>query len=141
MVTLEWNEDYELKIDKIDEHHKRFLEIINLLINVTENRSCEEEISLVFFRLIFYVENYFIDEEIILKEYNCTNLKEHKEEHNKFVKEIIKFQNEYQKHDKTVCKRLLNYLQSWFNEHILAYDRKAAELILKNESINKTNTN
>ena len=134
MVPWEWKEEYELNIEKIDEHHKRFLEIINLLINVTENRSCEEEISLVFFRLIYYVENYFIDEEIYLKEYNCVNLKEHKEEHNRFVKEIVRFQQEYQQHDKTVCKRLLKYLQTWFNEHILGYDKVAAELILKNET-------
>ena len=133
MLNWEWKEEYELKIDKLDEHHKRYIEIINLLINVIENRSCEEEISLVFFRLIYYIENYFIDEELLLKEYNCDNLKEHKEEHNKFIKEIVKFQEGYQQEDKSVCKSLLKYLQSWFKEHILEYDREAAELILKND--------
>ena len=130
MVLWEWKDEYELKIDKLDEHHKKFLDVINLLIKITENRSCEEEISLIFFRLVYYVENYFVDEEIYLKEYNSANLKQHKEEHNKFIKEIVKFQKEYQDNDKTVCLRLLKYLQNWFKVHILDYDREAVKLIL-----------
>lgn len=130
MVPWEWKEEYELKIDKIDNHHKKFLDVINLLIKITENRSCEEEISLIFFRLVYYVENYFVDEEIYLKEYNSVNLKQHKEKHNKFIKEIVKFQREYQSNDKTVCSRLLIFLQNWFNDHILGYDREAVKLIL-----------
>ena len=130
MVLWEWKDEYELKIDKLDDHHKKFLDVINLLIKITENRSCEEEISLIFFRLVYYVENYFVDEEIYLKEYNSVNLKQHKEEHNKFIKEIVKFQREYQSNDKTVCSRLLIFLQNWFNDHILGYDREAVKLIL-----------
>ena len=138
MVPWEWKEEYELKIDKIDNHHKKFLDIINLLIKITEDRSCEEEISLIFFRLVYYVENYFIDEEIYFKEYNYSNLKQHKEEHNKFIQEIVKFQTQYQENDKTVCSRLLKYLQDWFNNHILDYDKEAAKMILEQE--NKTTT-
>jgi len=131
MELWEWKEEYELKIDKIDNHHKKFLDIINLLINITENRSCEEEVSLIFFRLVYYVENYFIDEEIYLQEYNYENLKQHKEAHNKFINDIIEFQKQYQDKDKTVCARLLSYLQAWFNNHILGYDKEAVKVILK----------
>ena len=131
MELREWKEEYNLNVEKIDDHHKKFLDVINLLIKVTNDRSCEEEISLVFFRLIYYVENYFVDEEILLKTYEYINFKQHKEEHNNFIAKIVKFQEEYKNRDRTVCQRMLKYLSEWFDEHILGYDKDASEYLLE----------
>ena len=131
MELREWKEEYNLNLPKLDDHHKKFLDVINLLVRVTSERTCEEEISLVFFRLIYYVENYFVDEEICFKEYEYSNFKQHKEEHNKFIKQIIKFQEEYKNHDRTVCKRMLKFLSNWFDDHILGYDKDAANYLLE----------
>jgi len=130
MEFREWKEEFNLNLPKIDDHHKKFLDVINLLIKVTNERSCEEEINIVFFRLVYFVENYFVDEEIYFKEYGYENFKQHKEEHNKFIRQIIKFQEEYKEHDRTVCGRMLKYLSDWFDEHVLGYDKEAANYLL-----------
>lgn len=127
----DWQEGYTLNLPRIDEHHKKFLDVINLLIKVNNERTCEEEISLVFFRLIFYAENYFVDEEILFKEYGYSNFKQHKEEHNLFIKQVVTFQEEYKNNDRTVCKRMLIFLSEWFDKHILEYDKEAAKYLLE----------
>lgn len=131
MELREWIEEYMVNLEKIDEHHKKFLDIINMLIKIKNERSCEEEISLVFFRLIYYVENYFIDEETYMKDHKYPGFKQHKEAHNNFIHGIIKFQEQYQTGDKTVCDRLYDYLQTWFNEHILGKDREAVAFLIE----------
>ncbi len=134
MDLREWKDEYHLNIDRIDEHRKKFLDIINMLIKVSNERSCEEEISLVFFRLIYFVENYFIEEESILKEHNYQKFKQHKEAHNIFIRDIIKLQDDYQNNDKKICVRLLDYLQNWFDKHILVVDKEAFKSSLLNET-------
>ncbi|MCF8372176.1 MAG: bacteriohemerythrin [Bacteroidales bacterium] len=131
MDIREWKEEYMVNLEKIDEYHQKFLDILNMLIKIKNERSCEEEISLVFFRLIYYMENYFIEEETYMKDYKYPGFKQHKEAHNNFIHEIIKFQELYQKADKTVCNRLFDYLQTWFDEHILGEDRKAAGFLIE----------
>ena len=131
MELREWKKEYTQNLEKLDDYHRKFMEIINMLIKIKEERSCEEEISLVFFRLIYYVENYFIEEENYLREYSYPEFKSHKEIHNDFIRGVIRFQEEYQNGDKTVCERLYTFLQEWFEGHILSDDQKAAEFILE----------
>ena len=131
MDLRDWIEEYTVNIEKIDEHHKKFLDIINMLIKIKNDRSCEEEISLVFFRLIYYVENYFIDEETYMKKLKFPGFKPHREEHNTFIREIIKFQDLYQKGDRTICNDLYDCLQNWFDVHILGKDREAALFLIE----------
>ncbi|MEA3444768.1 MAG: hemerythrin family protein [Bacteroidota bacterium] len=130
MEIRNWEEKYKLNQKKIDEHHKKFLDIINMLIKISNERSCEEEISLVFFRLIYYVDNFLIEEEIYLKENKYPKFKQHKEAHNTFIHEILKLQNEYQNRNKTICKSLLDFLQNWFDKHILETDKEAVGFII-----------
>lgn len=81
MDLLEWKDEYTVNLEKIYGHHKKFLDIINMLIKIKNDRSCEEEISLVFFRLIYYVENFFADEEFYMKKKKFPQFKPHREEH------------------------------------------------------------
>jgi hemerythrin-like metal-binding protein len=125
-----WTKEFEQGHELYDEHHKKFLEIINFSKKVIKERSCEEEISLVFFRLIYYVENCFIEEEIRLRENAYPVFKNHREEHNQFIKQIVDFQQKYKAGDSRICSKLLIFLQDWFDNHILMSDRSAAEFLL-----------
>ncbi len=124
-----WTEEFSFGNEIYDNHHKKFLDIINFSKRVIKERSCEEEISLVFFRLIYYVENYFMEEEIMLRENKYPDFKLHREEHYKFIKQIVDLQQKYKDGEKKICARLLLILEDWFNGHILNADKLAAEFL------------
>lgn len=129
MDLQEWKEEYTMGMEIMDEHHKKFLDIINMLIKIKNERSCNEEISLVFFRLIYYIENYFVDEEVYIKKNKYPDRKLHKLAHNNFIREVISLQEQYQKGDTNICSKLYDSLTNWFNNHILVEDRKAVEFL------------
>lgn len=127
----DWKEEYSVGIESIDEQHKKFVEILNLLIDVINDNDCSLRIADVFFSLAYYAEHYFINEEIMFKDYKYPNLSHHKDLHNTFILRIIKFQKEFEQDKDNVCRELLSFLQDWFRDHILDYDHKASEFLKK----------
>jgi hemerythrin-like metal-binding protein len=125
----EWKDDYSVNIESIDEQHKKFIEIINLLIDVVNKKHCNSRVADVFFSLAYYAEHYFINEEILFKDYQYPNLTQHKELHNNFILRIIQFQKEFEADKENVCEELLGYLEDWFKEHILQYDKSASDFL------------
>jgi hemerythrin len=127
-----WTSEFESNHPMYDDHHRKFFEIINLLVKVIHNRSCEEEISLVFFRLIYYVEKNFVEEEMLLRESKYPEFRKQREEHAGFISQVVAFQQAYKEGDKRICQKLLVFLQDWFENHIMDSDMKAARYLLEN---------
>lgn len=129
----DWKEEYSVGIESIDEQHKKYVEIMNLLIDVINGGECHERIADVFFSLAYYAEHYFINEEIMFKDYKYPHLSQHKELHNDFILRIIQFQKEFENDKDDVCTELFSYLENWFKNHILDYDIKAADFLREHE--------
>ena len=131
LKKFDWKKDYSVNIDIIDEQHKKFLDIMNLLIDTINENDCSQRVADIFFSLAYYAEHYFINEEIMFKNYQYPNLTQHKEVHNKFIMRIIQFQKEFEQDKENVCEELLQYLEDWFKEHILDYDKQASDFLLE----------
>lgn len=129
LQKYDWKKEYSVGIESIDEQHKKFVEIMNLLIDVINDNACNDRVADVFFSLAYYAEHYFINEEIMFKDYKYPNLSHHKELHNDFILRIIQFQKEFEQDKDNVCRELLGYLENWFKEHILDYDIKASSFL------------
>jgi hemerythrin-like metal-binding protein len=125
----DWKEEYSVGIESIDEQHKKFVEILNLLIDVINGGECSDRITDVFFSLAYYAEHYFINEEIMFMDYKYPNLTQHKELHNEFILKITLFQKGFENNKNDVCRDLYAYLEAWFKEHILDYDIKASNFL------------
>lgn len=127
---FKWKPEYNVNISLIDEQHKKFLEILNLLREGIIEEPCKEKISEIFFSLVHYAEHHLIQEEIYFKNYQYPNFTQHKEAHNNFIDRIIKFREDYEKEVENVCEEMYSYLVDWFENHILKYDKEAVEFLL-----------
>lgn len=128
---LSWKEEYNVNIGLLDKQHKKFLEIFNLLKKAINESACERNISDVFFSLVYYAEHHLIQEEIYFKNYKFPNFNLHKEKHNHFIKRIIKFREDFEEGKEDVCVEMYYFLEEWFNNHILKYDKEAVEFLVK----------
>jgi len=123
----EWKEEYNVNISFIDEHHKKFLEILNQLGEVSSKGDCNQKISDIFFSLAHYAEHYLIREEILFKEY--PGFSQHKASHTKFLDVIKKLHEDYKLGKENICLEIYDYLYNWFENHILEYDKEAVDYI------------
>jgi len=125
-----WKPEYSVNITLIDDQHKKFLEMLNLLRAGIIEKPCKEKISEIFFSLVHYAEHHLIQEEIYFKNYQYPNFTQHKEVHKNFIDRIIKFREDYEKGVKKVCEEMYGFLVDWFENHILKYDKEAVEFLL-----------
>ena len=129
MEKVAWKQDYEVGIESIDENHKKFVELLNHFVDVTSSEPCITGHSEIFYSLIHYAEHYLIQEEILLKDAGSQDLTRHKEYHTRFFNKIKEFQEKYASQDSGVCSDMYSFLREWFQEHIIQYDKKVAELL------------
>jgi len=128
---LEWKDEYNVDIKIIDDQHKKFLDIINELKIIIHNNSCKEHVSNVFFQIAYLIDHYFIKEEIFFKDCKYPNLDQHKISHNIFIDRIIQFQKDVEADKPDLCIEIYHFMEDWFNEHILKYDKEAVEYLKK----------
>jgi len=129
--SYQWKEEYTVNIKVIDEQHKKFLSIINELKLIINSDSCEKKVSSIFFQLAYLIDHYFIKEEIYFKDLKYPNFEQHISDHNKFIDRIIQFQKDVENSKPNLCVEIYHYLEAWFDEHILKYDKEAVEYLRK----------
>jgi len=127
-----WKDDYKVNIASIDKHHQNFVELLNDLIGTVSTSKCKENIAITFYKLIYYAENYFTEEELLFQSKNYPNLEQHKAEHKAFADKINIFKNQFLEGKDNICLHLLAFLQKWFHEHILQYDKEAVDFLIEN---------
>ena len=127
----QWKNEYTVNITIIDEQHKKFLAIINELKIIINDNSCKEKVSSVFFQIAYLIDYYFIKEEIYFKDCKYPNFEQHKIAHNQFIDRIIQFQKDLENNKPDICLDIYNFLENWFDEHILKYDKEAVEFLRK----------
>ncbi len=130
LKQYEWKDSYSTSLDIINEQNKKFIDIINKLINSMNGNCSKEMFSDVFFSLIHYVEEYLINEKIYFKDYNTAKFISIQNSHRQLIEKIIQFQKKYEKESSTnSCLNIVNFLIEWFENHIKIYDSQAIEYL------------
>ena len=124
-----WKEGYNTGVKFIDEQHRYFFNIISGLKKSIEEGKCRETASRIFFSLVHYAEHFLIQEEIYLREAKFPGNQEHKDLHAGFIQRVIQFRQDYEKDLTRTCKSLLPFLDEWFGNHILKYDKEAVDYL------------
>jgi hemerythrin len=124
MPLIEWNNAFSVDIQKIDEQHKKFFSLVNLLYDSIMQSKSEEVVSSVLKELQQYVIFHFQSEESWMKLFHYPDMNAHLLEHQEGAKTINKLVLEYERGIKTVDIELLKFLSEWLQHHILEVDRK-----------------
>jgi hemerythrin-like metal-binding protein len=124
-----WNEEYNTGVDFIDEQHRYFFNIVSTLKENLHEGVCKDSASKIFFSLAHYAEHFLIQEEIYFRDYQFPGVNEHMDLHKEFISRVIQFQADYEKDVGETCRSMLAYLEEWFENHILKYDKEAMEYL------------
>ncbi len=122
---VSWDVSYDVGVPHVDKQHRHLVDLINSLYNAClgEKAELEETFKSVMKELVEYVMIHFKDEESIMEEINYPGLKEHKQKHELFVKEILKSVNAYKNGKQFVPNSFVRFLRDWLFNHILIDDK------------------
>ncbi|MCX6121284.1 MAG: bacteriohemerythrin [Ignavibacteriales bacterium] len=124
MPLIEWDNAFSVGNREIDEHHKKFFHIINMLFDSMKTGEKEEILLPVLKELQQYVQYHFKAEESLMKMYAYPNISSHKAEHEDAIQKVNKFIIDYERKDDKLAIDVLNFLSNWLQNHILQTDRK-----------------
>lgn len=134
---LPWSEYFNTGITEIDEQHKKWIQLLNLLAEHSNNCADKALLDTVFNELFAYTEYHFQTEETIWQAFFPQDEweKKHKEVHQRFVLELRQLKaKENTKALSQVVIDVLEFLVPWLAYHILVSDKRMANIVLAVQS-------
>lgn len=126
---LEWNEELSTGYERFDEEHKEIFDIINDLYFAIKKMYVKYKIVEIVDKMVEYTETHFKDEEQEFVKNNYIDIDAHMFAHKKFVQKSKEFQRDVRANPNLVAIQTLNFLRTWWRQHILSMDRKYKGLL------------
>ncbi|MGC2062947.1 MAG: bacteriohemerythrin [Thermodesulfovibrionales bacterium] len=124
MPFFEWTEDLSVGVAEFDAHHRRLVELIDSLHEV----SCAGNSKLVVGNTLLSLSNYviyhFLAEEDVMHRYQYPDYEPHCREHIALTEKALGFVATFHRGTEDITSQLLDFLVSWLQNHILTVDRK-----------------
>jgi len=132
-----WNENFNTDIPKIDEQHKKLVQLLNKLASHVAFQSDLPALDVIFDELADYAVYHFQTEEAIWQAYLGDDPMDaaHKVIHSSFIETVVNLKAvESVKPVGVVVEEILSFLTRWLASHILENDRFLAKLVLAMQS-------
>ena len=123
---LQWSDEYSSGLIYLDNHRRNFLDILNELVEVVNDGSCETGLPMVFHRMAFYAEDYFAKKEMALSNIDELETNIFRAEHDRFTNAIARFHDDFRRGQVDVCRDLLAFLIDWFENYVKIFGVEAA---------------
>ena len=124
MALIEWSPAYSVKVKKFDDQHKKLVDLINQLHDAMKSGQGNTMIAVVLQSLISYTGTHFADEIKLLQAQAYPDLVRHQAEHEKFVKQVVEFQQKFKDGSAMLTMTILSFLKDWLVKHIQGEDKK-----------------
>lgn len=126
MPLLQWENCYSVNNVKLDNDHKKLINIFNDLYDNCSD-SCDLEIILKgIIDLEYYAISHFRSEELYMEDIGYEDIDQHVLEHRKFEVEIANMKDKIYSSDTQLCREVIEYLWNWLLNHVIKEDMKYA---------------
>ena len=135
MALFEWRNIYSVGHDELDAQHQKLFDIGNRFHDALTNGKHQIELHAIFMELIRYTQLHFATEEAYLREIRYPDYARHKENHDKLVKLVSNYAEQFEKKEAGVEQRAMNFIKTWLDGHILGMDRnyRTTEVIVASQ--------
>ncbi|XCN71439.1 MAG: bacteriohemerythrin [Candidatus Electrothrix aestuarii] len=124
MSLIRWNDSFSVNVSKIDQEHKKLVEMVNELTDAMKEGQGKEVLGEILNGLIAYTASHFQTEENYFRQVKYPDAEEHKKEHVAFVQKVSEFKQEFDAGRATVSVNVLQFLSKWLQTHIKVADQK-----------------
>jgi len=121
---LVWDDKYSVKVELIDNQHKKMFEVINELIDAIETKPDKENIAPIINSLVEYKKFHFATEEKYFAEFNYEDAVDHIAKHRAFGERLEEIQKQFGDDIIGFAFALVDFLEDWLIEHLMNTDQK-----------------
>lgn len=126
-----WTEKYATGVEVVDDQHKELVNLTNQLYQacLAGNESADTVFKRAMHRMVEYVRFHFGFEQNLLERANFPMFREHKQEHDKLIRQILDAVKNYEEGKKFVPNQFVRTLKDWVFSHIAVSDKVYAAYI------------
>ena len=126
MTYLTWSDDLAVGNHFIDHDHQKLIDMVNRLHVLMGEGKGKDVIGKVLHNLITYTQEHFRREEDLMRNIKFPGLKEHQEEHDKLLNQVLELQKKFDSGAATLSIQVLHFLRDWLINHIGKSDMQLA---------------
>lgn len=127
MKTFDWDESYNVKVERFNKQHKHLFDIVKELYIAMENKDDRLALAQIINNLIRYSKEHFTEEEVCLLNAQYPNYDKHRKQHKLFIEKIEQFAADYNSGKHLLHFDILLFLKNWVLQHILVADKDYGE--------------
>ncbi len=131
MAFLNWDDSLSVKIDSIDEEHKKLIGLINDFYQDIYTKSPREKIRETVKGLKDYTALHFSTEEKYMQKFDYPEYENHKQEHDHFVQRVLDYEERLNDGKFIVSIEITNFIKDWIQNHIKGTDQKYTEYFIE----------
>ncbi|MDO9630722.1 MAG: hemerythrin family protein [Humidesulfovibrio sp.] len=120
---IEWDEVLSLGDETIDRQHKRLVALINELHSHLDSPDRDAQVMRCLTSMYLYAKEHFWDEEAFMDRVGYPDRAEHAALHCEFVQKTHDL-TDHCLTDASPCEELLDFLVTWFRNHVAVEDAK-----------------
>ena len=123
-MFVEWNNAFSVKIDLIDGHHKKLIDLLNRSYLLIMQEAGQEQLSRLLEELIEYAQYHFAAEEELMKRHQYQDLEKHVIEHFSFINKVLSLRKELSEDKRYLSIEIFDFIKEWLLHHILNVDNE-----------------
>jgi hemerythrin len=124
MAIVTWDNSLSVNITKIDNQHKKLVDMINNLYNAMSQGKGVEVLRTILMDMVAYTKEHFTTEEDAMKKYSYPDYDVHKMEHTKFVSKAKELVQQFNSGNTLITNETITFLKDWLVKHIKGNDLK-----------------
>ncbi|MFZ5979966.1 MAG: bacteriohemerythrin [Candidatus Zixiibacteriota bacterium] len=130
MTFITWHDAlFGIGVKKIDDQHKKILELINILHDSLHRGDGNSEMGEILKELVDYIKYHFSEEEKLMAESSYPDVEAHCVLHVKFTRHVVSVLLRLRNQQEVSIYELLSFLLDWWNEHIVRVDKKIGKYL------------
>lgn len=124
MPLIKWSDQYSVTFSRIDEQHKKLIDLINDLHDALAAAKAKEALGKILQGLINYTVTHFAFEEQMMKTHAYPDFANHKKMHDDLVKQVSDLNQKFTAGNTFITTEVMNFLKTWLTGHIMNVDKK-----------------
>ncbi len=121
---IEWMDEFELGIDKVDADHRALIELINGLTDALNTDSGDDDIKHLLTEIHTRIGDHFAEEERIMRETGYAAYDAHKADHERLLGDILNMIDDYREVYALAPDLLGIRIENWFMVHFRTHDAR-----------------
>ncbi len=122
MPAIAWDASLESGITEFDDHHRYLIDLLNTLYDDFTAGAPDEHLGSILHELAEYASYHFSAEESWMRNQYYPELNRHREEHDRFSRQISEMLQDYRGGRLNLSTEILAFLNNWLTDHILTSD-------------------